>query len=1746
MPSKIKNSHFENVEKIGENLVSEVFSARDKQTKTQLLIRKVKPDFLFEGIKDYIEQQIQHLKRLDIADLLIPESQISDDNNLYLIQPYPPGETLRNWLSEQTQIEISTILEVGISLLDGVAVRHRSALVHKGIKPDNVRIQQGPIRIQLMNEVQITDRAKYSGFVNNPYYLRETLPYNAPEMSGRIRAHVDYSSDLYSVGIVLYECITGTPPFLSDDPLSIVHSHLAEQPRPVAELNKNCPEILGDIISTLLQKQPEKRYQSATGLRADLQTCLSTLKISPSDPSKVVIPAFQLREHESSHQISIPSIMVGREVEQKQLLDEYQRICTGKLGIVMLSGLSGIGKTRLIQELELPIVAKRGNFTFGKFNQFSTHLPYSTLLGAFSRLIRQILSANSEHIQYWRERMLDVLGANGKLVTDIVPELETIIGKQPEVQPLPANDARNRFTDLFSRFMSCLATETHPLVLFIDDMQWCDDATLDLLEFIYSQPENHPYLLIIGAYRSNEVDENHPVHQMESMIEQSSQPILKLKLEPLEQAAVNQMVGHILNTSPSRTEELTNGIHPITGGNPLYVSESLRWLHQNDRLQLAENGKWEWDDSDITGEDIPSDITGLFVEKMMGFSPKVRDLLATGALLGAQFEGVDLANIAQIPRVELYSALSEVFAQRILHVDKGRLYFVHDQIQAAAADFLDEEQRKQRHRVIARSYIERINPGKSQATIPTATLFSIVEHMAAGRLEQATAEERLEEARFNYLAGVAALESLAHDAGNHYLNQCAELCPQSMWDDDYPFMLALYKKLAHAALLNADQARAATVVGISMRYARTNFDKADFLYEQSVACAALGDLPQAIDIVSRALALLELPLPTHDDEIQQEIEAMEARIHDKDRDFLAEVIDSPHADSPFSVLVHKLYGELLGYFFFSGQTEMTRLTAYRAIDCSVEFGSDDFVCYALGCIAYILVGDRNYTLAYQYEAATIELIKQYPDTFGSVKAKGAILWATMHLRQPISDLRSYGGETAVEGIRCGELRYGVLSKCVEHWFGYVQGNDLPLLNNELEKMNSFSQQCNLALSLAIGEAIQLSLRPLLGEDESIQSTWDDQEVADTIQQWNDDGMMVATASYYTFSGIVCYYNHQPVEAEQFLDLAEPLLPALSTGIVEKMWYVFRHLIGLKMGFKNDQETHLDRLTEWSAEGPMLAPYMMLIEAETVVTQGDFKSTRYQYLDAIDSANQARYVLLEAFLNERLSSHLYGHNHHTAESYRNRANFLYKSCGVVNRTAKPVQSILDIPNNRSAIEPIDKTGTPRSVQDVNSDLDVRFLFDAVKSISSELDLDKLMGTILSSVMARLGAKNGYLLIAEDNLLQPVFKGIKYEEVTIISRGEDSFNTDTLSMAITNYVFNSKESVILDSAVEAGDFVTDRVVLAHHLQSVLCIPIVMQNNVLGILYFENSLIKSAFTEEQIDQADLLTSQAAIALQNSKLLHETRLAQNAIEEMNRDLEHKVEERTQELQKKQLELTHAGRLASLGELSTGIAHELGQPLQIMQVASRIIQDELESDDFDGATLIPFTRDIAEQIERATAIVSNMRSYARNDDNKDAERTDLSEPFNQCLVFFTEQFHQHQIELILEIAQNLPDVLVNPQKFQQIVVNLLSNARYAVDHAAENRVDEPDKKITARLYPSADNQFVVLEVKDNGIGMTEEVLQKCREPFYTTKQAGEGTGLGLSIVHSLVKEFGFTLEIISEANKGSLFTVTMPTHHAI
>ncbi len=1891
------------ISKIGESLAAEVFLAKDHRDNSSVVLKRLRPRVLLEGVEEHIEQQLAYLEQQDIDSLVIPQLR-RDKLGLSLSQPFTQAQVLSHWLSQNRDLNITTLLNIGIALADCLALRHQRGLIHKGLKPNNILISENPLHLELLDEVRVLDDMLLSQFIQNPLYRRSTLPYIAPELTGRIRINCGFFCDLYALGTVLYECACGRPPFLSSDPLELIHSHLAEEPRPITELNPQCPAIVADIITTLLHKEPERRYQSAAGLRADLRTCLQSLSDPMSDKipqgqGAAVIELFTLRQHEYRLYINTPSSLIGRDREQGQMLRAYDRVSKGGFGVVMISGLSGIGKTRLIQELEAPIVARRGYYCAGKFNQFSQHLPYSSLVEAFARLIRQLLSEDDERQQYWRQRLEEKLATNAGLITDFIPELEHIIGPQPPLPALSPTEARNRFNDTLSSFIDCFACEQHPLVLFIDDLQWADQATFDLFAFFYHRPEAHPYLLLITAYRSNEVNAEHGVCIMQRALAASPKTLLQIHLEALERDAINQMVAIMLDTTSQHSSALTDMLYSVSAGNPLYVNESLRWLYQHQRIAPSKQGVWQWDEKSLADLQLPGDARALFADRLKQLPLPAQQLLATAAILGAHFELNDLDLVSELPPRNLYQQINLLVSEHTLQQHKGHLHFFHDQLQAAAADFFSAEQKSSSHRQIARAYIKQLKRNEAEferpAQAPTHNhkkpsnkhLYAIVEHLAAGRSSECTAQALYEEAQFNFRAGVAAMDSLALDASHHYLSSSAELCEQAhssvqLWSRHYDFMFNLYRKFARATLMLGRQTQAQAIIETALERARSDFDRATCLLEQAGAAGSAGDMPGAVLIANRALALLGKQLPSSDTQASAQCKQLIATLHSEYRDIFGELLKAGDICGREACLEMDLYGELLGAYYATGQSEQLLLTALRVIAVSAVSGLADTSCFASAMLAACFQLQDNYQRAASYEDLMTNLVQRFPNSFGAVRALTAAVWLVSHNRAPVAELIALCQSTVSGAQRCGEIGFAGHANCPIIYYLLIQGKDLGHLGNEIERITKFSAQFNLSISGDVARAASMALTPLW------QSAAGDSEAAtaELIETWQSENNSLPLGCFFIFSGIRAYFNNDSEQARQFLQGAENHLDSLKNSIIYRLWFVFRYLLQLQNGHNENTTKHLLRVKEWASHGPILRPYLALMEAESIAVNGDSTAIYSIYQRAIDSAQLHGYTFLEAFTNERLGFYLRDHQQATADTHLHSAMALYQDCGAVNKVLQLERSLgerrlaglstaasVSVNRRRSGRRREDQSsneGTTGPVDELFGDYDrqrdVAYLLNSVKAITGELDFNNLLKTVVSAVMGRLGAQTAYLLILEEDILVPYVSASKTDKIDLFFSDEHGFSRTKLSMAIAYYVAHSKQRLLLNDARKQGDFNYDDTVINQQLRSVLCLPLVKQQRLLGVLYLENSLISEAFSESQIELSSLLIAQAAVALENARLIAEIRQAAAEVESRERqlraildglsvnaalltpegkflfankialltinvqlddllgskledgywwsystalqqelqqdiamaargqrvrkeyrvcvsvksdtqprfniidfalepivgsddevrflvvsavDITHRkrneeqlkalVAERSKELEKKQLQLAHAGRLASLGEMATGIAHELGQPLQVIKLAAAILREELATDDFERAEILPMAEDIFSAVDEASLTLEHMRNFSRPDRTQEVSAIDLKRELHNCLVFFQQQFAQQNIHLSLEIDEELTKVTVAGQKFQQIVVNLISNAHYAVEqkHAEAHY----QMSVTIRLYAHADGKRLVLEVEDNGIGMSEATRQRCLEPFFTTKDVGQGTGLGLSIVNTLLQEFHFCLDIQSNLSVGSCFTIFMP-----
>ncbi len=1697
-------STFNVLETLGESMHATVYKASVDGNKNQfVVVKKINAQFCSHELIHYLQQQVDQLNELDLPDVIVPVVYSQNMDSLCLVQPWYPSFTLRRWIQQRNDINFVEILKIIIAIAGQLELRHRAGYIHKSIKPSNILIDVNTLQVNLIDDVRVLDINQMSHFIYQDSFRIETLPYLSPEQTGRIKHTVNYSTDLYSLGMILFECLTGQPPFLFSDPIAIIHSHLAEIPCLVQSINFDIPEILGKITAELLEKAPEKRYQTATGLAYDLKQCLHDWEAHKH------IGRFTLKLHDFSNRITIPSLMVGREIEKNKLLASYQKSCTGLFHSALISGLSGIGKTRLIQELQLPIVQHKGYFTSGKFDQFKKHIPYSTLIQALTKLVKVFLTEDNQRIDYWQQRISSQLGEHGELMTDLVPELELIIGKQADIIPLPPIEARNRFNDVAGRFIACLASKEHPLTLFIDDLQWCDGATFDLLQRLFDNALDYPYLYWIGAYRHNEVDETHRLTYLIARIKKMNRPLVEIRLKALQRSDVNQMTAYILNTYPTRTTQLSNVIYQTSAGNPLFVNESLRWLYSYKHLHLAKDGEWTWDNEQLRHTNIPETALDLFKDKVAKQSDQVRNLLSISACLGASFAAKELALVVKMELPILFQALRDAFADNILMREHEYIFFFHDQVQAAAESFLDDLNKQRIHKKIALAFIKDI-PAQSQIEHLT-NLFSIVEHLLLGREPDQTDQSKKQEAEFNYHAGVAAMTALAMDNANFFFQQSLQLFPNKSWDQHYSFLFSLHKYLARTEMALGNQPASEKILKTLITESKNDLDRIDCLYEQTTGLSSMGKFKQAIEVGNLGLSFFNRQIPEDDELALKKSAEIIEQIHGGDNNIWQQILDTPPSENRETKIETGIYSELIPDYYLSGMVPQLYLAAIQSTQNCLAGGVDETVIYGFSMVGLYLQRKGQYEMSFNYEDLGLSLSDRYPDTFGATKGINGILWTNMHNRRNSEYIIEQCQKNIYRGKNCGDLYNAGLSYGPYIWHLINQGQDLKQVTKVAEECSRFSEKFNLSLSLGLAQSAIAGWSDLMvtGKD-----TYTTEQINEKLILWEHDKHVVSIGGYYTLKGISHYYLGDYIASEQALTKAKPYLRGLSDNILNRLWYVFWFVNALRLQKtivnkeKQGLKSCLKQVKTWSNLGPILKPYFLLMKLENCIHQGDFSNFRRYAFDAIDLAVKNQFTLLEAYINERLGQVCIEQQHEHANYFLKKSVILYRSCGAYVKE----KQLCDI----FSLSPIKKQ--QQTDQSLSEILDVNYLLDATRSITQQLDFNLLLSTILQAVMERLGAKTAYLLIEHNQQLEVMARGDKHDFVEVKIKTEEKIATENLSMAIVNYVFRTAQMLVINNASDQSDFNTDITVQKQQLKSILCIPLVLKQQVLGVLYLENKLMPAVFTRDQIELTKLLTAQAAVALQNTMLIRDMQQNQREIESLNINLEQRVDERTAELNRVNEELNNFAYVVS---------HDLKAPLRaINQLSGWITEDYASSFDAEGLQQMEL---ICSRAKRMHEMIDGILQYSRIGRIKnDAEEVGLVEVINDVIHLIAPPEN-----IKINIVTPFPVINGERLRLHQVFQNLIDNA-----------IKYNDKKIgVIDISCIEEDNTWQIAVKDNGPGIAKKYQEKIFQLFQTLKpkDQAESTGVGLSIIEKTVANWGGTIWIESEEGKGSIFIFTIP-----
>ncbi len=1426
----------------------------------------------------------------------------------------PGGITLDRMLRDRVPdgsgisgLDIGDFLAHALRIAQSLALMHGSSLIHKDIKPSNILIPPDgqPVRFTGFGIASLLPRHHIA--LDPIETIEGTLVYMPPEQTGRMNRSVDCRSDLYSLGIVFFEMLTGRPPFVSDDPVELVHFHVARRPPLPAHLREDIPEPISGIVMKLLAKAAEERYQTAAGLVHDLQHCLQSWQRDGS------LTEFPLAARDTPDRLIIPEKLYGREEELRLLRVAAEQVTTqGALNVVLVTGYSGIGKSALVGELHKILIEPRAMFASGKFDQYKRHIPYATWAQAFQGTIRQILGQDDRHLSQWRQAILDSVGQNGRLITDLIPELSLLIGDQPPVPELPPNEAQVRFFSTFRRFLSTWATADHPLVLFLDDLQWIDPGSLKLFEYLATHSDLR-HLLLICSYRDNEVGSAHPLAlAIESV--RSRMNIEEIQLQPLSTDHLDQMVAETLCCPPSRAQHLSEIIARKTAGNPFFTIQFMQGLFEEGLLISSPDG-WLWDCDQISEKNFTDNVVDLMVGKLRRLPIGTQNVMRTLACLGNTVALRTLRIAYDVPTSVLESKLEEALRASYLFRQNDNICFTHDRIQEAAYFLLPAEDRPAEHLRIGRKLTAHLDEDEIEDEI-----FDVVNHFNIALDLVTDPEERQQIRLMNMRAGLKAKASAAYSTARAFFVQAMEMLPGSAWQDDYAGTFALHVELTTCELLLGHFQQVDELFPVIVSHARSNADRARAYRLLILRNQVSGRYGEAVEAALTALLLFGLPCPGTPDDIEAAVEQArrDTNVNLKGRK-IADLIDAPAMTDPDALGMLGVLADAMPCAWIA-RPDLYAWLVLNALNVTLRLGNDGDSCSVYMGYAIVLVSKYDAideSLQYADVALKLQEALARPDLKGRILVRAGVFINSRRnpMRSSIDILR----DGFIECQSAGDYSYAVYGALEISWLTFESGFGLDDIATAAMTYSAFAQQSRnngLLHTLRAQDAFASCLSGQIGR-------------AEFLERGSASLDALTTAKFGT--GIAYFHLMCQLEAllggnyREALEQSRKILPYVKsiTGWVAETTYHLLAAISLtaldaelpedeRPSRRAELMEHVDLLARRAAHSPEnYGCRHALALAEIARIDGDALEAERLYEDAILLAHEHGFLHIEALGYELASRHYRDRNRVLiADTYLRKARDGYARWGAI---AKVRQMEAAHPH---IADKVIRAGSGGEAHGQVQNLDVISVVKASQAVSGEIALNRLIETLLRIAVENAGAERGVLVV---NLAgaPTVVADARIDDGSVVVVSLRSQPTaKVLPMKILNYVQRAWKGVLLDDAAQDGDFGNDEYVRKHKLRSIMCLPMVKQSKLIGLLYLENSQVSHVFTASRVAVLELLASQAAISLENS-LLYED------LERHRDDLERTVALRTAELseKKEQLDKILAEQEIILENASLGIA---------------------------------------------------------------------------------------------------------------------------------------------------------------------------------------------------------------------------------
>ncbi|HUB47472.1 MAG TPA: AAA family ATPase [Acetobacteraceae bacterium] len=1745
-----------------------------------------------------------------------------------LILDDPGGQSLEAMLGRP--MEVGPFLHLARGLAQAVAGLHQRGLIHKDIKPEHILAEPATGKAWLIGFGLASRLPRERQPVAHPEEIAGTLAYMAPEQTGRMNRSIDTRSDLYALGVTLYHMLTGVLPFTASDPLEWVHCHIARQPVPPARRLAGIPEPISNIVMKLLAKAAEDRYQTAAGLEADLRVCLTEWG------SAGHIADFPLGTRDASDRLLIPEKLYGREREIETLLSAFDRVVSSGIPeLVLVSGYSGVGKSSVVGELHKMLVPQRALFAAGKFDQYKRDIPYATLAQAFQDLIRPLLAESDAALAPWREALQDAVGPNGQLMVNLVPELALIIGEQSPAPELPPQDQQARFQLVFRRLLGVFARPEHPLALFIDDLQWLDPATLELIEHLVTYPDVK-HLLVVGAYRDNEIGPTHPLVRTIAAIRAAGGQVREIVLAPLRLNNMTRLLADALHTEPERVRPLAALAFEKTDGNPFFTAQFLLALADEalltfDRAAAA----WTWDLTRIRAKGFTNNVVDLMAAKLRRLPLATRKALGELACLGNVANTTTLALVHGATEGTTHVALWEAVRSGLVVRVDSTYRFLHDRIQEAAYALVPAPERPAAHLRIA-----RLLAAATPAEALEENVFDIVNQFSRGAALIAGQQEREQVAELNFVAGKRARAATAYDAALQYFAAGRALLGDTGWERRYRLTFDLELNWAECEYLIGNLASAQARLAALATRAQTTIDIAAVTCVRINLFTILDQSDSAVSVGLEYLRRVDGTWSSHatETDVRQAYDSLWQQLGSRS---IEAQLDLPLMQDPERSATMDVLTVLTSPALFTS-LHLFRLVVGRMATLSLEYGNTDG-----SSLAYAWLGGVLGTYFGQYQAGLrfgrlgLDLVEKRG--LNRFKARVYLVFAVhvAHWTQPLETSRAYLRRAFEAALQAGDLSYAGYC-CIDLMTNRIAAGD-PLgdAEREAEKGLEFAQKVGFGLaSNCITGQLRL-IRMMRGLTADFGSFSDAEFDEHRFEQYLDnDPQLALSASYYWIRRLqASVYAGDEAYAIVAESKAAPLLWTTPTQFELAEYHFYAALACAARCDSAPAErrprhletvaAHQNHIAVWATQCPTtFANRAALVGAEIARLEGRDLDAMRLYEDAVRLSREHGFIHNEALAHERAARFCTARGFQTmADAYLKNARHCYLSWGAHGKVRQLDQLYPRLAKDSPVPGPTTTIGA--SVEH----LDLATVLKVSQAVSSEIVQEKLLHTLLRTALEHAGAERGLLILSREAERQIAAEATTTsgDSLTVQLRGEP-VTAAALPQSVLHYVLRTLQAVVLDDAAAESAFAADPYIQQRQARSILCLPLLHQSKLVGVLYLENNLAPRVFAPDRIAVLKLLASQAAISLENSRLYRELaerearirrivdadiigisiwdldgriidandaylgmlgydradlaagrirwpdltpqewrganaqavaklavsgRVPSHEKEYFRKDgsrvpvligaasfdesrnqgvtfaldlTELKRAEHT--LREAQMELGHANRLATMGQLTASIAHEVNQPIAATITNAQAGLRWLDRQPPDLEEVRQAFKRILRDGNRAGDVIGRVRALIRKSPPR-KDWLEINSAIRDVIELTRGEAAKHGVSVRTGLADGLPSIEGDRVQLQQVLLNLILNAIEAMSEVSEETRDLLIS--TAAAEPNG----VLVALRDSGPGLDPETANHLFEGFYTTKP--DGLGMGLPICRSIIEAHGGRLWASTNEPRGAVFQFILP-----